>query len=352
MDHESRGRGTAGVLIVDDVEINRTVLEEIISDMGCRPFLAESGRQALDMIDTCRPQLILSDISMPEMDGYELCRRLKAREDTKAIPVVFISVYDEPQDMVEGFTIGGADYITKPFIPEVVQARVGVHLRLYQTNRELTEMNRRLQISVRQQQDQLETEKKNVLYALANIAARSSDCRKGYMERLGECCRILAQGMQLSPAFEGQVSDTFIDTVEVAAGLCDIGNIAIPREILRKKGGLTAEEKAALRRHTEIGADIVKDLYVNNDYNDFISISVDIIRCHHENWDGSGYPEGLRGDAIPLAAQIVSIMEDYCMLTEEACGREEALQRMAQEAGKKYNPDIFKICSKISRQLR
>ncbi|MBD5460537.1 MAG: HD domain-containing protein [Lachnospiraceae bacterium] len=198
----------------------------------------------------------------------------------------------------------------------------------------------------------METEKKNVLYALAKIAAQNADCRKEYMERLGKGCRVLAQGMQLSPAFEGQVSDTFIDAVELAASLCDIGNIAIPREILRKKEGLTAEEEETLRTHTDIGADIVKELYVSNDYNDFIGISVDVIRRHHEKWDGSGYPDGLRGEEIPLAAQIVSVMEDYCMLTEQgACDREEALRRMAQEAGKKYNPDIFKICSKISRQL-
>lgn len=352
MEHGDRKKNAARVLIVDDVEINRMVLEEIIRDMGCTPFLAQTGKQALQMAGSCRPQLILSDISMPEMDGYELCRRLKARPDTKEIPVVFISVFDEPEDIVEGFTLGGADYITKPFIPEVVQARVGVHLRLYQTNRELTEMNRRLQISVRQQQEQMEEEKKDVLYALAHIAAQNADCRTGYIERLGANCRILAQGMQLSPAFEGQVSDTFIETVELACALCDIGNIAIPREILRKKDGLTAEEEETLRRHTDIGADIVKDLYVNNDYNDFIATSVEVIRYHHESWDGSGYPEGLRGEKIPLAAQIVSVMEDYCRLTQEAdCGREEALRRMAQEAGRKYNPDIFKICSKISRQL-
>lgn len=158
--------------------------------------------------------------------------------------------------------------------------------------------------------------------------------------------------MQLSPLFEGKVSDAFIDTIELAAPICDIGNIGIPMEILRKKTGLTEEEEAVRKTHTDIGAKFLTDLYVSSDYNDFVVTSVDIIRHHHENWDGSGYPDQLLGSEIPLAAQIVSVMDMYCMLTEdEECGREEALACMKKESGKKLNPDILEICCKISRQL-
>ena len=120
------------ILIVDDVETNRLVLEEIIKDMGCSPVLAENGEQALQMAKECVPKLILTDISMPGMDGYELCRHLKHDPKTTHTPIIFISAFDDPMDIVEGFLLGGEDYITKPFIPEVVQARVGVHLRLYE----------------------------------------------------------------------------------------------------------------------------------------------------------------------------------------------------------------------------
>lgn len=352
MDYKDTDSGKAKILIVDDVETNRVILEEIIKNMGEYPLLAESGEQALEIMKDGPPQLVLTDISMPGMDGYELCRILKKSEETKNIPVVFISAFDDPMDIIEGFSLGGEDYITKPFIPEVVQARVGVHLRLHEAKRELMEMNRRLQVSVSEQLRQIESEKKNILYAMANMAAQNSDYDRKHMERLGHNCMILAQGMQLSPLFEDQISDTYIDTIELAAPLCDIGNIGISKEILQKKAELTDEEKAVVQNHTNIGADLLRDLHVNNDYNDFISTSVDIARYHHENWDGTGYPEGLSHEKIPLSAQIVSIMERYCMLTgKEGLGREEALEIMKGESGIKYNPDIFKICCKISRQF-
>lgn len=352
MIYEDKDTGKEKILIVDDVETNRIILEEIIKDMGGRPILAESGEQALEMVRKWSPQLVLTDISMPGMDGYELCRILKGNEKTKNIPIVFISAFDDPKDIMEGFSLGGEDYITKPFIPKVVQARVGVQLRLHEAKRELMEMNRRLQISVSEQLKQMELEKKNILYAMANIAAQNLDYEKEHMDRLGQNCRILAQGMQLSPMFEEKISDTYIDTIELAAPLCDIGNIGISKEILQKGTKLTEEEAAIVQNHTNIGAKLLKDIHVNSDYNDFISTSIDIAQCHHENWDGSGYPGGMAGEEIPLAAQIVSLMERYCTLTgREACSREKTLEIMKEESGVRFNPDIYKICCKISRQL-
>ncbi|MCI8372673.1 MAG: response regulator [Lachnospiraceae bacterium] len=339
------------ILIVDDVETNRLVLEEIISSMGCQPILAESGQQALEIMKEAPPNLLITDISMPGMDGYDLCRRLKEDEDLKNIPVIFISAFDDTEDIVEGFVLGGEDYITKPFIPEIVQARVGVHLRLHVMKRELMETNRRLQVSVSEQLKQMEQEKKNVLNVLANVAAQNSHYKKEHMERLSHNCRVLAQAMQLSPLFEGSISDTFVDTIEIAAPLCDIGNIGIPKEILLKKE-LTEEDILIIQNHTNLGAEFLDALYANNDYNDFISTSIDIVRYHHENWDGSGYPEQLSKDEIPLAAQIVSMMDRYSTLAgEEGYTREEILDTMDKEAGVKFNPDIFGICRKISRQL-
>ena len=352
MSEKDRDIGKAKILIVDDREMNREILEEMIKDMGGVPLLAESGEEALEVIGRQCPELILTDISMPGMNGYELCKILKRKKETRNVPVIFISAYDEPQDIVEGLTLGGEDYITKPFIPEVVKARVGVHLRLYEAKRELLEMNRRLQISVKEQLKQIEQEKKNILYAMANIAAQNSDYEKGYIDRMGRNCRILAQGMQLSPLFENQVSDSFIDMIELAAPLCDIGNIGVPNDVLQKKGKLTKEEETVLRNHTCIGAKLLMDLHVNTDYNDFISTAVDIAKYHHENWDGSGYPDRLRGEQIPLAAQIVSVAGKYCTLT--SCGalsREEALEVMGGEASIKFNPRIYEIFRKISRQL-
>ncbi len=352
MGYAQKGMGKATVLIVDDVEINRVLLGEIIKNMGCDFMLAKSGEEALLKLRERLPMLVLTDISMPGIDGYELCRILKDDERTRNIPIIFISAFDETQNIVEGFSIGGEDYITKPFIPEEVEARVGVHLRLYKMTRKLRDMNRRLQISVNEQLRQMEQEKKNTLYALADIAARDLSYNKEDMERLRKNCRTLAQGMQFSPLYEEKISDTYIDTIELAAPLCDIGNIGVPTEILTKGEALTAEESALAKSHTSLGAKLLKDLHGSNDYNDFIAVSMDIANYHHENWDGSGYPEGLKGEEIPLAAQIVHIMSRFCALTgKEKQSREEALAVMRQEAGKIFSPDIFEICCRISRQL-
>lgn len=345
------------VLIVDDVETNRVILGEIVGSMGCKAVLAEDGVQALERVREERPNLVLTDISMPEMDGYELCKILKANVETKDIPIIFISAFDNPKDIIKGFDLGGGDYITKPFIPELVQARVNVHLKLYEATLGIREANRRLQVSVNEQLLQMEEERKNVLYALAGVAAENSLHGGSYIERMKYNCRILAQSMQLSPQFEDQISDSFVETVEFAAPLCDIGNLGIPKEILQKAAALNEEEWEQMKSHTQIGTKLLEDLKVTNDYNDFIQISADITHFHHENWDGSGYPEGKRGNEIPLAAQIVAMSSMFCALTEkrsyrQSYDREKALEIMQQEAEQKFNPDIFSIFCKVARQLR
>ena len=349
-------KDTPWILIVDDVETNRFVLRNIITDMQLQPILAENGVQALRIVERHRPQLILLDVSMPQMDGYEFCRIMKEDPNTRDIPIIFISAYDEPDDIITGFNLGGEDYITKPFIQEVVQARVGTHLRLHQAAQELAETNRRLQASVNEQLEQMEKEKKRVLYAMLSVARKNACYEENHMERLQYNCKVFSRAMQLSPKYENKVSDSFVETIEISAPLCDLGNVAIPSEILTKRGALTEEEQELVKTHTTVGADILKDV-MDEDYNDFIQMSMDIAHYHHENWDGSGYPCGIRGDEIPLSAQVVSLMSEFCALTEErgyreAYEREEAISIMEKEAGIKFDADLFNICKKIFRQLR
>lgn len=352
-DHE-KSMGKAVVLIVDDVEINRAILDGIVSSMGCRTVLAENGTQALERVREGLPNLVLTDISMPEMDGYELCRVLKANVETRDIPIIFISAFDETKDIVKGFKLGGGDYITKPFIPELIRARVNVHLKLYEATLQIREANRRLQVSVKEQLLQMEQERKDMLYALAGMAAEYSVHGEDYISRMRHNCRVLAQSMQISPLFDDLISDSFVEVVELAAPLCDIGNIGVSKEILRKKGALDPEELEIMRSHTKIGTKLLKDLNVSNE---FMQISMDITHYHHENWDGSGYPEGKKGNEIPLAAQIVAMSSIFCSLTEDRSfrngySREEALEIMRQEQEQKFNPDVFNIFYKVARQLR
>lgn len=356
MSQENMTKDAAKILVVDDVENNRFVLRDIIQEMGCQPILAENGMQALKIIERLHPQLAILDIAMPEMDGYELCKLIKGNPKTRDIPVVFISAFDDPSDVVMGFDMGGEDYITKPFIPKVVKARLKLHLKLYDAHNELHEMNRRLQSSIDEQLHQLEMEKKNVLYALIRVARENACYDVNHMERLCYNCRVLVEAMQLSPEYGHLISDSFVDTIEVAAPLCDLGNVAIPTDILQKKESLSKEEMEVIRTHTTIGAKILEDIRDTGDYNDFLQMSADIAHYHHENWDGSGYPCGKQGDAIPLSAQIVAVVSAYCAMTENRIYRESynieaALEMMEEDAGTKFNPAIFKIIRKIYRHM-
>ncbi len=348
---------TGQVLIVDDVEVNRFVLRNIISDMGYRPLLAENGVQGLKILSKCKPELILLDVAMPEMGGYEFASIVKADVALKDIPIIFISAFDEVDDVIRGFEIGGEDYITKPFIPEVVKARVGVHIKFHETKRDLTETNRRLKKSLNSQLRQIEQEKKGVLYALMNLARRNSLYEDEFIERMQYNCRLIAQAMQLAGVYADVVTDTFISTIETAAPLCDIGNVAVPAEILQKKGKLDDDERSRMQVHTQVGSKILRDVALSSEYDDFVQMAADIAHYHHENWDGSGYPDGKKGDDIPLSSQIVSITNVYCALTAERVYRvpytkEEALRIVGADSGEKFNPQIYTICRKISRQLR
>ncbi len=344
------------ILIVDDVEVNRYVLRDIVTEMGHQPLLAESGEQALKIVEHIIPQLIISDISMPVMDGFELCERLKKDPKTREIPVIFISALEDTGEVVKGFEVGGEDYIAKPFVRDIVKARVGLHLKLYETKREVSETNRLLQISVQKQLKQLETEKKNVLYALTRVARENAAYDAQHMERLCFNCRMLAEALQLTVEYGSVISDGFIDTLELAAPLCDLGNVAVSADVLQKEGELTEEEIEVMRTHTTIGSRIISDVQRVGEYNEFLQMSYDIALYHHEYYDGSGYPNRVKGDAIPLAAQIVAVVSDFCALTEErtyrgAYSTNAALAIMKERSESRYNPKIARVLAMIVRQL-
>lgn len=356
MEQKSKAIEVAKILIVDDVEANRFVLRDIIQEMGHQPILAENGIQALKIVERMHPQLIITDVAMPEMDGYEFCKKLKENTRTRDIPIIFISAFDDPSDVVQGFNLGGEDYITKPFIPEVVKARLHLHLKLYDASNAMQEMNRLLKKSVSEQLHQLEIEKKNVLYALIRVARENACYDENHMERICYNCRILTEAMQLSAEYGHLISDSFVDTIEMAAPICDLGNVAISTDILQKKESLTPREIEVLQTHTVIGARILEDIRDIGDYNDFLQMSIDIAHYHHENWDGSGYPCRKKGDEIPLAAQIVAVVSAYCAITEKRIYREsydieKALEMMEQESGKKFNPGIYQILRRVYRQM-
>ena len=346
------------ILVVDDVEVNLIILEEIIKNMGYQAILAQSVKEAFELMkeEENIPQIILSDISMPEVDGFTFCTMLKKNPYTRNIPLIFISAMDQAADLSKGFEMGAVDYIPKPFEKTEVRMRISTHLKLYTLQKDLEDNNRRLSMIVTRQMEKMRLEQRNIMYALAKLVeSRESESGTHY-KNIAYNSRLLAQGMQMSTVFEKDVTDNFIETIESAAGLHDIGKIKIPDSILLKKDILTEEERKIMSTHAELGAKTLMEIYEGVERNDFINMAIDIAYYHHENWDGTGYPKGLKGQEIPLAARIVKVVDVFDALIGErvyksALSLEESLENMEEGAGKYFDPDIIQVFMKIYRNF-
>lgn len=357
MEQENRNKETPQVLIVDDLSVNVAILEQIIEKMGYIPLTAGNGAEVFRILKDTLPQLILLDIAMPEMNGYELCEILKSNSLTQDIPVIFISAMDGREDKVRGFKAGAVDFITKPFEPPEVIMRVENHLKIYSMQKEMEAYNYRLNRLVNEQMKQIEAEQRNILFALAKVTEGRDNSTGNHLKNVSYNSRILAQSLQLCPIFEHEITAAFIEKIEVAAMLHDIGKICIPDEILLKPGSLDREERGIIKRHAESGAHILEEIYGSAQRNDFLPMAINIARYHHEKWDGTGYPEGLKKKEIPLSARIVSLIDIFDTLTSERCYKsaysvEDSLDIISSCKEIYFEPEMTDIFLKIHKQLR
>ena len=311
------------LLLVDDEPTNLQVLRHVLQ-ADYRLLFATDGARALQVAREQLPQLILLDIMMPGMDGYAVCRALKADPATAGIPVIFITALNDSQDETAGFDVGGVDYLTKPVSPPVVRARVRTHLSLVRME-ELRET--RLQIVQR-----------------LGRAAEYKDNETGlHVIRMSHFSKLLALAAGCSPAWAEDLLN--------AAPMHDVGKIGIPDAVLRKPGPLDADEWATMRRHPEIGAEIIGE-----HPSGVLQLAREIALAHHEKWDGSGYPRGLAGEAIPLSARIVAIADVFDALTtrrpyKEPWPVQDALDHIAAQAGKHFDPALVALFAPLLPQL-
>ena len=311
------------LLLVDDEPTNLQVLRHVLQ-ADYRLLFATDGARALQVAREQLPQLILLDIMMPGMDGYAVCRALKADPATAGIPVIFITALNDSQDETAGFDVGGVDYLTKPVSPPVVRARVRTHLSLVRMD-ELRET--RLQIVQR-----------------LGRAAEYKDNETGmHVIRMSHFSKLLALAAGHSPAWAEDLLN--------AAPMHDVGKIGIRDAVLRKPGPLDADEWATMRRHPEIGAEIIGE-----NPSGVLQLAREIALAHHEKWDGSGYPRGLAGEAIPLSARIVAIADVFDALTtrrpyKEPWPVQDALDHIAAQAGKHFDPALVALFAPLLPQL-
>ncbi len=299
------------ILIVDDTPANLRLLGQILKDHGCRVRAAPSGALAIRAAINQTPDLILLDINMPEMTGYEVCQKLKSIERLAKTPIIFISALQEPDDKVRAFAAGGVDYVTKPFQTPEVCARVDTHVSLRRLQIQLEQQNTRLQELVDEQVREISESQLATIFALAKLAESRDDRTGHHIRRVQDYCRALARAVAGSFGDELQLDDGYVDAFSGAAPLHDVGKVGIPDAILVKPDRLTDHETAIMRNHTLLGATTLSDVLERYPNNLFVKMGVEMARWHHERWDGTGYPDGLHGEQIPLSARMLAVADQY-----------------------------------------
>lgn len=354
---ESMTNNPPNILVVDDVTANLVVLTELIRNAGYIARPVTSARQAVSAIEALLPHLILLDVSMPELDGFVFCSMLKKNAKTRDIPIIFISAMNTPEDKIKGFQLGAVDFITKPFDTEEVTLRINTHLKNYKMQQELELHNKKLYKIINDQLRKIYEGQKNIIHALTKLVGSIYPTKGLHIQRVGKKCKILAMSMQLSHLYRDEITNSFIESIELVAPLHDIGKIAISDCILQKNTKLTPEEWEIMKTHTEIGANIMRDIYAYTEHNEYIKMAIDIAWAHHERWDGTGFPRGLSGTDIPLSARVVAIIDAYDSLISDKSYRraythEESMKIINSEAGKKLDPNIVDIFNKIQKQIQ
>ncbi len=345
------------ILVVDDTPANLQLLASMLKERGYRTRPVPSGLLALQAALSEPPDLILLDINMPEMNGFEVCQSLKADEKLKDIPVIFISALNEVLDKVRAFAVGGVDYITKPFQFDEVQARVNTHLKLWHLQQELEKHNRQLGKLVQAQVKKISDTQMAMIFALAKLAESRDDDSGMHLERVQAFCKKLAEGLAKAPRFGRQVDAKFIENIYYASPLHDIGKVAIPDRIVLKPGKLTPEEFEVMKTHAALGADKLEAVQRQFPGNALLDMGIAIAKFHHEKWNGGGYPLGLAGEAIPLPARIMAVVDVYETLRAKRCykdafSHEQSVGIIVSSSETHFDPEIVKVFIDLQEDFR
>ena len=338
------------ILLVDDNTTNLQLLHETLDGLGYKLLIAKNGKSALSIAQKAMPSLILLDIMMPEMDGYEVCRRLKAGEKTASIPVIFITAMTDDEDEAKGLEFGAVDYITKPFNPELVKARVRIHL-------ELKHHRDHLEHLVNERTRRLALVQAVTIESLATLAEYRDPETGGHIKRTQNYVKALAVHLREHPRFRAQLDDATIELLYLSAPLHDVGKVGVRDHILLKAGKLTDEEFEEMKRHTVYGRDALQITEQKLGKDSFLHHATEIAYTHQEKWDGSGYPQGLEGDAIPISGRLMAIADVYDALISKRVykppfSHEDAVKIIVEGKGRHFDPDVVEAFLELENTFR
>jgi putative two-component system response regulator len=346
------------VLVVDDSPDNLSLMSGLLKDLY-RVKIANNGERALKIAMTgTPPDIILLDIMMPVMDGYETCRYLKANPETSDIPVIFLTAKTEIEDEIRGFELGAVDYITKPISPPVVLARVKTHLQLKRMSDYLKDQNVFLEDEVQRRTKEVVATQEVTILAMASLAETRDNDTGNHIRRTQQYLKVLAEKLRHQPRFSHFLDDDkTIDLLFKSAPLHDIGKVGIPDHILLKPGRFTPEEFEIMKTHCSLGRDaiIAAEQRLGVDL-PFLFSAKEIAYSHQEKWDGTGYPEGLSGDDIPISGRMMAVADVYDALIcrrvyKEGMPHEKAVGILVEGKGSHFDPDMVDAFLEISNEF-
>nr|WP_269745072.1 two-component system response regulator [Methyloversatilis universalis] len=335
------------MLIVDDMPENLEVLDGLLRAAGYAVKAANNGRTALRLAaEGERPALILLDVMMPGMDGYAVLEKLRADEATRDIPVIFVTALAEAGDEEAGLALGVADYITKPIKPAVLLARVRTQLQAKLARDLMRDQNAWLEAEVARRMAENEQIQAVSIRALANLAETRDQETGRHIRRTQAYVRLLAEALSVHPRHAALLTPAYVDLLTRSAPLHDIGKVGIPDHILHKRGRLDADEWVIMKTHAAIGARAIE--FAGRDEERpaaFLALAREIAHWHHEHWDGSGYPDGLAGEAIPVSARLMTVADVFdAMLSrrvyKSALPADEVYAHIVDHSGSHFDPDV------------
>ncbi|HSD36253.1 MAG TPA: two-component system response regulator [Rhodocyclaceae bacterium] len=334
------------ILVVDDTPDNLSLMAGLLKELY-RVRLASNGQRALEI--ACMdepPDLVLLDIMMPEMDGYQVCSRLKGDPRTRDIPVIFLTALSDPLDEEVGLKFGVVDYITKPVNPPILLARVANQLQLKRAADFLRDRKAFLEAEVARRTREVTAIQDVTILAMASLAETRDNDTGNHIRRTQHYVRILAEHLREHPRFAAVLTDDYISTLFKSAPMHDIGKVGIPDGILLKPGRFEPHEFEIMKTHCKLGRDAIQHAEDRLGLTvEFLSVAKEIAYSHQEKWDGSGYPEGLAGDAIPVSGRLMAVADVYDALIsrrvyKEGMPHEKAVQIIVEGRGSHFDPDI------------
>jgi putative two-component system response regulator len=348
------------IILVDDILTNLRIGRKILID-AYDVFTVPSAEKLFQILETTIPDVILLDIDMPGMNGYEAIRLLKAHERTRDIPVIFLSANSDPGVESTGLSLGAVDFVGKPYCSQILRNRIEIQIRLESQRRLILDYEERLRLAEGEKARALADLQKRVIKVITDLVERRDEVTGGHTERTRQYVQVLLDVVIKHNIYEDIVRSWETDFLLQSTVLYDLGKVSIHDRILSKPGRLTADEYAEMQKHTLVGVKILEDIEADLRGSaaeaSFLDHAKAFAGSHHERWDGTGYPYGLKGCNIPLQGRIMAIVDVYTALITErpyqkACTHEEAMRIIAHGKGTHFDPALADLFLSASGRLR